>query len=257
MTTEDYRNLWKQTLHLCEIEQNKDEASFFIGYYYHSERFKQLDERQLLLVFIGLVVYEEKFRFSCGSTSPAAWCYRELLNRVDTGKFDRELIYDIGDWAAKYSTNPYVPMGTRRNYGPRDYYKFEKEQEKRNAAESLAKEERIRKRIEEGKEKVEVAKKRHQDRLKTLNNLRNKNIPEALSYIIKSNKPIFYFIELVEEWLANENLSNEQKEIIMAKFPENSTRHNNRIKKQLLNTISQDEASCGKRNNNKTKLINV
>lgn len=38
MTTEDYRSLWKQALYLCEIEQNRDQASSFIGYYYHNER---------------------------------------------------------------------------------------------------------------------------------------------------------------------------------------------------------------------------
>lgn len=251
MMTEEYKSLWKQTMHLSEIESNKDEAALFVNNYYnHNELFTHLDEKKLLVVFTGLVVYEEKFHLMYGSTSPAARCYQEILSRVNKGLYERSFIYDIGDWAARYSSNPYVPMGTRRNLGPRDYYKFEKEHEERNAAESLAKEERIRKRIEEGKKKVEEAKKKHQDRLKILQYLRNKSIPEALSYINKSKKPIFYFIELVEEWFTNENLSNEQKRRIMVMFPDNSTRHNNRIKKQILNTIYHDEASSGKRNNN-------
>lgn len=242
MTIQDYRKLWKQALHLCEIEKNIDEAaSFTRNYFNNNKMFERLDEKQLFLVFIGLVVYEEKIDTFYGSTSPAAWCYQELLKRVDADKYDRELIYDVGDWAAKYSSNPYVPMGTRHNFGPRKYFEYEKERhkelEKRIAAEQIArkaKEERVKRRIEEGKKKVEEAKKKHQERLKILQDLRNRTIPEALSYICEGKKPIFYYIELVEDWFKNGELTDEQKGEILAMFPDKSTKHNNRIKKRLL-----------------------
>ena len=245
MMTEEYKSLWKQALHLSEMESNKDKATMLVNKYYnHNELFTHLDEQKLLVVFAGLVVYEEKFHLNYGSTSPAAWCYQEILSRLNKDRYERNFIYDIGDWAAKYSTNPYVPMGTRRGFGPRAYLEFEKEQEKRTeehmqrmVAQKAAKEKRLKKRIEESKQKINEAKKKRQVRLKALQNLRNKNILEALSCINKSKKPIFYFIELVEEWFANGNLNDKQKEMILSLFPSKSTRHNMRKKKELENSM--------------------
>jgi len=48
-----------------------------------------------------------------------------LLARANNGRMDKEFIYDVGDWAADYSDNGYVPMGNYRGYGPRRYYNIE------------------------------------------------------------------------------------------------------------------------------------
>ena len=79
MDTEEYRKLWKDAICLCEMEPNKDEAiSFVMQYYkpmrllyYNDNRLCTMNERNLLLTFIGLVVYEKKFNIGLGSTTPA------------------------------------------------------------------------------------------------------------------------------------------------------------------------------------------
>ena len=133
MDTEEYRKLWKEAICLCEMEPNKEEAISFVMHYYDKppRMFESMDDRRLLLTFIGLVVYEKKFHMKFGSTTPASFCYQELLNRGSS--FDRDFIYDVGDWAADYSDNSYVPMGNYRGYGPRKYFAFLDEYESRVA----------------------------------------------------------------------------------------------------------------------------
>ncbi len=239
---EEYIKLWKQAIHLCETEPNINEAvSFVHSYYNHNEKFTCLDEKTLFMVFIGLVVYEERFCLQYGSTSPATWCFHEILSRMNNGKYDKELTYDIGDWAARYAKNPYIPMGTCRGFGPRAYIKFEQERKlrefehlRRMRKQQDAKEKRTKKHILEAQNKIKVAKKRQQERLAILQDLRNKTIPEALKYIAESRKSIFYFIEIIKEWFASQRLTNDQKESILQLFPNKSTKHNIKIKKQLL-----------------------
>ena len=122
-----YREMWLEAIHLCEIEQNEEEATLFVRRYYDktSDIFAPMDDKTLLLTFVGLVVYEQKFHMKYGSTTPASFCYRELLARANNGRMDKEFIYDVGDWAADYSDNGYVPMGNYRGYGPRRYYNIE------------------------------------------------------------------------------------------------------------------------------------
>lgn len=125
MGTGEYRTLWKEAVCLCEEEPNKDEAvSFVMHYYDRPQLFDSMDDRSLLLTFIGLVVYEKKFNLGLGSTTPTTFCYEELLKRADNGYLDKEFVYDVGDWAAEYSDNSYVPMGTYRGYGPRQFLLF-------------------------------------------------------------------------------------------------------------------------------------
>lgn len=133
METEEYRKLWKDAIGLCEMEPNKEEAESFVWSFYDksSRVFAPMDDRTLLITFVGLVVYEKKFQMKFGSTTPASFCYQELLKRVDIGKIDRDFIYDVGDWAADYSDNGYVPMGNYRGYGPRQYFLFLRDYELR------------------------------------------------------------------------------------------------------------------------------
>lgn len=104
-----------------------------------------MSNEELLLTFVKLVVYEQKFHVKLGSTTPTKFCYQELLAREEDKRMDKEFVYDVGDWAADYSDNEYVPMGNCRGYGPRQYFAFWKEYELRVAAEQKAKEERLEK----------------------------------------------------------------------------------------------------------------
>lgn len=233
MTTEEYRQLWQEAIHLCEIETNKDEAVAFVYQYFDSNtyKFQAMDDRTLLLTFVGLVVYEKKFGLKFGSTTPAAFCYRELETR--TRSLDWQFVYDVGDWAAEYSDNGYVPMGNYRGYGPRKYYSFLKEYTTRVYMEKIDKEERQEKKRAEGEAKVIAAKERAQERNRKIQELKEKPIDESIQAIENSGKSVFYYIELIEDWFSGKKLDQEQKERILSLFPDKSTRHNLRKKKHL------------------------
>ena len=87
MDTEEYKKLWKEAIQLCEIEPNEDVAMVFIKYYCSSlgnSMYASMDNEELLLTFVKLVVYEQKFHLKYGSTTPTAHCYLELLARAPT-----------------------------------------------------------------------------------------------------------------------------------------------------------------------------
>ena len=240
MNTEEYNKLWKEAIRLCELETNEEEATSFVRRYYNKNSFfffSSLDDRALLLTFVGLVVYEKKFHLQYGSTSPAILCYRALLNKANLKEMNKKFIFDIGDWAAEYSDNGYVPMGNYRGYGPRKYYKFLEEYQTRVSEEKAAALERKEKRLAEGREKVEAAKRKRQERLETIQQLREKPIDESLYIIKHSGESVFYYIDLIEEWFKKKSLSEEQKEDVFSLFPCKSTRHNNKRKKNLEKLI--------------------
>ena len=240
MNTEEYNKLWKEAIRLCELETNEEEATSFVRRYYNKNSFfffSSMDDRTLLLTFVGLVVYEKKFHLQYGSTSPAIFCYRALLNKANLKEMDKKFIFDIGDWAADYSDNGYVPMGNYRGYGPRKYYKFLEEYQTRVSEEKAAALERKEKRLAEGREKVEAAKRKRQERLETIQQLREKPIDESLYIIKHSGESVFYYIDLIEEWFKKKSLSEEQKEDVFSLFPCKSTRHNNKRKKNLEKLI--------------------
>lgn len=233
MTTEKNKKLWQEAIRLCEMEPSKEEAESFVWGYYNKGRriFEPMDDRTLLLTFVGLVVYEKKFQMKFGSTTPAAFCYEELLSRIWSGRMEKEFVYDVGDWAADYSDNGYVPMGNYRGYGPRRYYNFCIDYQLRRESEQEAKKERLERLRAEGRAKVEAAKRKHQERLETIQQLREMGVDESISFIEKSGKPVFYFIELIEEWFKNSSLKEDQKEKLLSMFPTQSTRHNKRLRK--------------------------
>jgi hypothetical protein len=236
MTTQEYRDLWQQAIRLCELETNKEEATEFIYSYYdgNTRKFSTMDDRELILTFIGLVVYEQKFQVKMGSTTPTSACFYELWSRTNNSRLDKEFILDMGDWAAEYSDNGYVPMGNYRGYGPRRYFGFVAECNMRVRAEKEAKIVRLEQRREEGKRKVEIAQQDHLNRLDVLQNLRNKEINDAIDIIEQSEKSVFYYIELIEEWFANNLLETKQRERVLALFPTKSTKHNRRTLQRLL-----------------------
>ena len=121
--------------------------------------FKEMDDRNLFLTFIALVVYEKKINppFGLGSTTPAKFCYRELLQRVVNLEFTLDFIYDVGDWAAEYSYNKEIPMGGHG--GPRKYFAFWRQYEERTKKE---KEDAIIRRKEKKRLKAEA----HAERLR-------------------------------------------------------------------------------------------
>ena len=234
MSTKEYRELWKDSICLCEMESNKDEAISFVMHYYDNySLFDSMDDKKLLVTFIGLVIYEQKYHLKFGSTTPASFCYRELLKRVDLCSMDKDFVYDVGDWAADYSDNDYVPMGNYHGFGPRQYFAFWNEYESRVASEKQAKEERLERKRAEGKAKVEAAKQSHFERLNTIQQLREKPLEDSILIIEKSDKNVFYYYELIEEWFKNNYLNENQKKKILSMFPTNSTRHNMRKIKVL------------------------
>lgn len=234
METENFRNIWEEAIRSCELEQNEEKAKSFVMHYCDNDSvFKSMNDRNLLLTFVRLVVYEKKCQIKLGSTTPASLCYSELLKRVDNGSLNREFIYDVGDWAADYSDNGYIPMGNYRGYGPRRYYSFRHNCELRLLSEQQAKEERIAKKRAEGQAKVEAAKRKHQDRINNIQLLKAKSVDECLSIIEQSGKSVFYYYELIEEWFLNNALSDIQKGKVLDLFPNSSTRHNNRKRRYL------------------------
>ena len=239
MDTEEYIKVWQEAIHLCELEPNEEEATSFVRRYYNRNSFffSSMDDRTLLLTFVGLVVYEKKFHLQYGSTSPAIFCYRALLNKANFKEMDKKFIFDIGDWAADYSDNGYVPMGNYRGYGPREYYKFLEEYQTRVSEEKAAAQKRKEERLAEGREKALATKRKHQERKEIIQQLRDKTVDESLSIIKQSGKSVFYYIDLIEEWFQKKTLSEEQKEDVLSLFPCKSTRHNNRRKKNLEKLI--------------------
>lgn len=236
MDTEEYRKLWKEAIRLCELESNEEEATSFVRRYYNKTSFfffSSMDGRTLLLTFVGLVVYEKKFHLKYGSTSPAIFCYRALLNKANLKEMNKKFIFDIGDWAADYSDNGYIPMGNYRGYGPREYYKFLEESQTRISEEKAAAKKRKEKRLAEGREKALATKRRHQERKDVIRQLREKPIDESLYVIKQSGKSVFYYYELIEEWFIKGILNEDQKAKILSLFPDKSTRHNNRKRKSL------------------------
>ena len=217
MDKEEYSRLWKDAIVLCENETNKDEAESFVqGYYNNNSRFECLDNRNLFITFIGLAIYEEKFELRYGSTSPASWCFYEILKRTDRGEYDKEFIYDVGDWAASYTQNPYIPMGTHRGFGPRAFFDFYKAVEERSYLEKINSEEIKQKRKEEGLAKLAKTKQRHLNRKETIRQLRELPIKDCILVIQKGEKNIFYYIDLIEDWFRNNRLIKEQQDIIIS-----------------------------------------
>lgn len=233
MDTEEFRKQWQEAIRLCEMEPNEDVAMVFIKYYCSSlgnSTYDSMDNEELLLTFVKLVVYEQKFHIKLGSTTPTKFCYRELLARADDNRIDGEFVYDVGDWAADYSDNDYVPMGNCHGYGPRRYFNFCLNYQLRRESEQEAKKERLERLRAEGRAKVEVAKRKHQERLDTIQQLREMGVDECISFIEKSGKSVFYFIELIEELFKNNSLNEDQKEKLLSMFPTQSTRHNIRLR---------------------------
>lgn len=235
MTTEEYIQLWKDAIHLCEVETNKQEAESFIMQYYDggTSKFCSMDDRTLLVTFVGLVVYEQKFKVKMGSTTPTSACFYQLLQRSYHNNFEREFILDVGDWAAEYSDNEYVPMGNCRGYGPRRFFEFQTELSARIQSEQTAKQERLRLRHEAGEKKVEAAKERHQQRLSDVQKLMEKDVDEVISDIEQSGKSAFYYKETIQLLVDGEKISKENKKRLLALFPEKSTKHNNKFRKQI------------------------
>lgn len=247
ITTEEYRTLWKEAIHLCEIETDEIEAKDFVHKYYSARHsFEHLSNKELIIIFVGLVVYETRFCgfYGYGSATPAKFCYREILNRrstdelkilnrQSTDELNQDLVFDIGDWAAEYATNPYIPMDTCRGYGPRKYFYFENAKKKGLLPEQIAKKERVAKLREEGRKKVEAAKIKHLERKNTILELKTKSIEQCLKIIENDGKSIFYYYELILEWFKTGNLDDETKTYILSMFPMYSTRHNIRLRRKI------------------------
>jgi hypothetical protein len=64
----------------------------------------------VLHLFRGAVIADERLDWSFGSAASAIWIFREL------GKRDAAIADGAADWALGYSSNPWVPFGSNRLY---------------------------------------------------------------------------------------------------------------------------------------------
>ena len=80
--------------------------------------FKDLNDEDLLDVFIGLVQIEKDFSFKCGSTTPTWRVYQEISARG----LDKHLIF--ANWAFLYTENDYTPFGLGNRHGANDAFEF-------------------------------------------------------------------------------------------------------------------------------------
>ena len=241
MDTETLRKVWQEAIYLCEIEPNKEEAIQFVKKHENFALFDSMDGQTLLVTFVGLVVFEKKYQLKYGSTTPASHCYMRLLDMAQKGLIDQEFVYDVGDWSAEYSDNSYIPMDNYRGLGPRAYYSFRNALNARQTAEKELSKEKKKLKIEEGRKKVEAAKVKHIQRLKTIERLKETTVEEGIREITKGEKNIYYYHELIEWWLANKMLDSQQKQFVYDLYPEKTTRHNKRLKKHLQSLYNNND----------------
>ena len=138
--SDDNKILFAQTIKMCE-QEHKEKAIAYVHKYECFDLFDTMDYNSLLVTFISLVIFEKIFQLKYASTTPASHCYARLLNCTDP-LVDIEFVYDIGDWAANFSDNSYIPMGNYRGYGPREYFGFVNKHTSRVKEEKEAKEQR-------------------------------------------------------------------------------------------------------------------
>ena len=138
--SDDNKILFAQTIKMCE-QEHKEKAIAYVHKYECFDLFDTMDYNSLLVTFISLVIFEKNFQLKYGSTTPASHCYARLLNCTDP-LVDIEFVYDIGDWAANFSDNSYIPMGNYHGYGPREYFGFVNKHTSRVKEEKEAKEQR-------------------------------------------------------------------------------------------------------------------
>jgi hypothetical protein len=74
--------------------------------------FSQLGDKELALIFIGLVRIETEMQFCWNATSPAI----KLYHLIEQRELDRHLIF--ANWAYQYSQNMYIPFG----FAPQEEY---------------------------------------------------------------------------------------------------------------------------------------
>lgn len=89
--------------------------------HYLPERWKLLNNEDLIYLFRGLVVLEEYWFSSgerIGSTTDTKYVYREMVHR----KLDND--HSIGNWAFLFSSNPYVPLDTGNRHGAQTIYEY-------------------------------------------------------------------------------------------------------------------------------------
>lgn len=76
-----------------------------------------LADKDLILLFKGLVIAEKELSWKCGSTTPASHVYQHIKSRY----LDRE--HTLADWAFQYSDNEYIPFGFIR-HGEKTAYEY-------------------------------------------------------------------------------------------------------------------------------------
>ena len=103
----------------------------------------------------------------------------------------------------------------------------------RTDTEKMIKKLRLEKKRLADEAKVEAAKEAHDKRTETIEQMKENSVNDNIGIIESSNRPVFYYIELIDYWIYNRLLNSAQKDRLLDLFPKKSTKHNNKIRKKL------------------------
>ena len=96
---------------------NEDEAS----YRYLPLSWNTLTDDKLILLFKGLVIYEE-FLISIGQKIGSATQTKFVYNEIRKRRLDDD--YSLGNWAFVSSSNPYVPLDSGNRHGATTIFEY-------------------------------------------------------------------------------------------------------------------------------------
>jgi len=124
----------------------------------HNALWNKLSNEEIVPFFKGLVICEKFVHegMGYGSATPTKVVYSAILERG----LDQD--YKIGDWAFRYSSNPYIPVDSGNRHGTSTIYEFF-EWQKNYAHRMLQEQEEAIKRKEE---KKRLKQEQHAQRLK-------------------------------------------------------------------------------------------
>lgn len=158
---------------------------------------ENLPDDDLALLAKGLVIAEERFRWSGGSVAGAIWVYRIYERR------QRENAHLLAEWMLRESTNPWVPFGSNRGDARSlaEYHKLQDARAKRRsdaAQATLHREEAAKQRraarLEAGEQRQHESREGSAERSRHLEALQSLPLKERLMVIASdAAHPLHYY----------------------------------------------------------------
>ena len=191
----------------------------------------------LLNLFRGMVICEKELKWHCGSTTPAAHLYQDIIHR----NLDPD--YSLADWAFQYSDNEYIPFGFVR-HGERtayEYIQWREEFHNRLIQEKIDKEERKKLQLERA-EKIEKAKRENDKHNRQLyQKIMGLSPEEQISYILSDNKHnIYFYMPIIIGLLNNRLVTLHDLEKLLEKLKcMKKTPFNKKLVKQIIQKINE------------------